>query len=153
MTEAKELIEILREDPWRSPPPFEKLVGDLVGAFSRRINIQHRLVYQVEVCVPRIALDVRIGCRSRRSSSGAQYVPCPRNSYPANNFNSSTRPRPTVTLTRRTALTSFLLLPLPDPFLRQLQQDRDLVEHARDTLRSQTEDEEQLDALSSLREA
>lgn len=41
------LLEILREDPFRSPPPFEKLVGDLSGAFSRRINIHHRLVYQV----------------------------------------------------------------------------------------------------------
>ena len=38
---------MLREDPYRSPPSFEKLVGDLTGAFSRRINIQHRLVYQV----------------------------------------------------------------------------------------------------------
>jgi Txe/YoeB family toxin of toxin-antitoxin system len=41
------LLEILQEDPFRSPPPFEKLVGDLAGALSRRINIQHRLVYQV----------------------------------------------------------------------------------------------------------
>lgn len=41
------LLDLLREDPWRSPPPFEKLVGDLAGAFSRRINVQHRLVYQV----------------------------------------------------------------------------------------------------------
>ena len=41
------LLEILREDPFRSPPPFEKLVGDLAGAYSRRINIQHRLIYQV----------------------------------------------------------------------------------------------------------
>jgi len=41
------LLAILAEDPFRSPPPFEKLVGDLAGAFSRRINIQHRLVYQV----------------------------------------------------------------------------------------------------------
>ena len=38
---------LLAEDPLRSPPPFEKLVGDLAGAYSRRINIQHRLVYQV----------------------------------------------------------------------------------------------------------
>ena len=45
---AQELLEILREDPYRSPPPFEKLVGDLSGAFSRRINIQHRLVYQIQ---------------------------------------------------------------------------------------------------------
>lgn len=44
---AEALLEILREYPLRSPPPFEKLVGDLAGAFSRRINIQHRLVHQV----------------------------------------------------------------------------------------------------------
>ena len=44
---VERLLEVLREDPFRSPPPFEKLVGDLTGAFSRRINIQHRLVYQV----------------------------------------------------------------------------------------------------------
>jgi Txe/YoeB family toxin of toxin-antitoxin system len=44
---VEELIEILAEDPYRSPPRYEKLVGDLTGAFSRRINIQHRLVYQV----------------------------------------------------------------------------------------------------------
>ena len=41
------LLDILREDPLRSPPPFEKLVGDLAGAYSRRINIHHRLVYQI----------------------------------------------------------------------------------------------------------
>ena len=44
---AKTLLAILREDPFRNPPPYEKLVGDLAGAFSRRINSQHRLVYQV----------------------------------------------------------------------------------------------------------
>jgi toxin YoeB len=44
---AKELLEIIRLDPFANPPPFEALVGDLKGAFSRRINIQHRLVYQV----------------------------------------------------------------------------------------------------------
>ena len=44
---AEALLELLREDPFRSPPPFEKLVGDLRGASSRRITIQHRLVYQV----------------------------------------------------------------------------------------------------------
>lgn len=44
---AEELIEILRQDPRRSPPPYEKLLGDLAGAYSRRITIQHRLVYQV----------------------------------------------------------------------------------------------------------
>lgn len=46
---AQELLKILREDPFKSPPPFEKLVGDLSGAYSRRINIQHRIVYQVYV--------------------------------------------------------------------------------------------------------
>ena len=44
---VERLLQVLREDPFRSPPPFEELVGDLTGAFSRRINIQHRLVYQV----------------------------------------------------------------------------------------------------------
>jgi toxin YoeB len=44
---AEELIEILRENPHMTPPPFEKLLGDLSGAYSRRINIQHRLVYQI----------------------------------------------------------------------------------------------------------
>ena len=46
-TKAKALIELLRENPYQSPPGYEKLVGDLQGLFSRRINIQHRLVYQV----------------------------------------------------------------------------------------------------------
>ncbi len=44
---AEALIQILRENPYRKPPPYEKLVGDLAGAYSRRINIQHRLVYQI----------------------------------------------------------------------------------------------------------
>jgi toxin YoeB len=44
---AQALLEVLREDPLRTPPPYEKLVGDLEGAYSRRINIQHRLVYEV----------------------------------------------------------------------------------------------------------
>ena len=44
---AEKLIEILRENPYLTPPPLEKLLGDLSGAFSRRINIQHRLVYQI----------------------------------------------------------------------------------------------------------
>ncbi len=46
-TQASRLLDILRDDPCQSPPPYEKLVGDLCGAFSRRINIQHRLVYQI----------------------------------------------------------------------------------------------------------
>lgn len=44
---AEELLELLGRDPFAVPPPFEKLVGDLAGAYSRRINIQHRLVYEV----------------------------------------------------------------------------------------------------------
>lgn len=44
---AEALLEVLRNDPFQRPPPFEKLVGDLRGAYSRRINIQHRLVYEV----------------------------------------------------------------------------------------------------------
>ena len=46
-TKAQQLLTILQSDPWQTPPPFEKLVGDLSGAYSRRINIQRRLVYQV----------------------------------------------------------------------------------------------------------
>jgi Txe/YoeB family toxin of toxin-antitoxin system len=44
---AQELLDVLKENPFQNPPPYEKLVGDLKGAYSRRINIQHRLVYQV----------------------------------------------------------------------------------------------------------
>ena len=44
---AIELLEILRENPFQTPPPFEKLVGDLAGAYSSRINIKHRLVYEI----------------------------------------------------------------------------------------------------------
>lgn len=46
-SKAQMLLELLAEDPFRHPPPVEKLMGDLKGAYSRRINIQHRLVYQV----------------------------------------------------------------------------------------------------------
>lgn len=46
-TKAQALLAIIAEDPFRRPPPFDKLVGDLAGAYSRRINIQHRLVYEV----------------------------------------------------------------------------------------------------------
>jgi len=46
-SKAEKLLDILRENPYQTPPPFEKLLGDLSGAYSRRINIQHRLVYQV----------------------------------------------------------------------------------------------------------
>ncbi len=42
-----QLFEIIKNNPYQNPPPFEKLVGDLSGAYSRRINIQHRLVYQI----------------------------------------------------------------------------------------------------------
>jgi Txe/YoeB family toxin of toxin-antitoxin system len=46
-SKAERLLDILRENPHQTPPPFEKLVGDLAGAYSRRINIQHRLVYEL----------------------------------------------------------------------------------------------------------
>lgn len=46
---AEALIEILRRDPFANPPPFEKLVGDLAGAYSRRLTIQHRIVYAVRI--------------------------------------------------------------------------------------------------------
>ena len=44
---AEELLQVLKVNPYQTPPPYEKLVGDLAGAYSRRINIKHRLVYQV----------------------------------------------------------------------------------------------------------
>jgi toxin YoeB len=44
---AEELLKVLQENPFRNPSPYEKLAGDLAGAYSRRINIQHRLVYQI----------------------------------------------------------------------------------------------------------
>lgn len=46
-SKVKNLIDIIKLDPFQNPPPYEKLVGDLKGAYSRRINIQHRLIYQV----------------------------------------------------------------------------------------------------------
>ena len=46
-SKAQKLLEIVSKNPFQNPPPYEKLVGDLAGAYSRRINIQHRLVYQV----------------------------------------------------------------------------------------------------------
>ena len=46
-SKAEAIIEILRENPYQVPPSYEKLIGDLAGAYSRRINIQHRIVYQI----------------------------------------------------------------------------------------------------------
>jgi len=46
-SKAEKLLDILRENPYKTPPTFEKLLGDLSGAYSRRINIKHRLVYQI----------------------------------------------------------------------------------------------------------
>jgi toxin YoeB len=46
-TKTEKLLDILRENPYKTPPTYEKLLGDLSGAYSRRINIQHRLVYQI----------------------------------------------------------------------------------------------------------
>lgn len=45
--QTNRLLDLLRKDPYQNPPPYEKLVGDLSGAYSRRINIQHRLIYQI----------------------------------------------------------------------------------------------------------
>ena len=45
--QAERPLDVLREDPYRTPPPYERLVGDLAGACSRKINIQHRIVYQI----------------------------------------------------------------------------------------------------------
>jgi Txe/YoeB family toxin of toxin-antitoxin system len=53
---AEILLDILRKDPFQQPPPFEKLVGDLEGAYSRRINIQHRLVYQVLIDIKTVKI-------------------------------------------------------------------------------------------------
>ena len=47
--QAERLLNVIAKNPFRNPPPYEKLIGDLAGAYSRRINIQHRLVYQVYV--------------------------------------------------------------------------------------------------------
>lgn len=44
---AQQLLDVLARDPFQNPPPYEKLVGDLAGCYSRRINIQHRIVYEV----------------------------------------------------------------------------------------------------------
>ncbi|MGE0085444.1 MAG: Txe/YoeB family addiction module toxin [Desulfococcaceae bacterium] len=46
-SKTEKLLKILQENPYQKPPPYEKLIGDLAGAFSRRINIQHRLIYQI----------------------------------------------------------------------------------------------------------
>ena len=46
-SKAQELLDVLASDPFQNPPPSEKLVGDLAGAYSRRVNIQHRIVYEV----------------------------------------------------------------------------------------------------------
>ena len=46
-SKAEKIIELLEYNPYQTPPPYEKLVGDLAGAYSRRVNIQHRVVYQI----------------------------------------------------------------------------------------------------------
>jgi Txe/YoeB family toxin of toxin-antitoxin system len=51
------LLDILEKDPFTSPPPYEKLVGDLEGFYSRRINIQHRLVYRVDKKAKRVFIE------------------------------------------------------------------------------------------------
>jgi len=56
---AQQLLDVLARNPYQSPPPYEKLVGDLAGAYSRRINIQHRLVYQI-LDAPKIVKVLRM---------------------------------------------------------------------------------------------
>lgn len=58
-SKARKLLEVLKENPFQNPPPYEKLVGDLAGAYSRRINIQRRLIYQVYQ-VERIVKVIRL---------------------------------------------------------------------------------------------
>ncbi|QQS55791.1 MAG: Txe/YoeB family addiction module toxin [Candidatus Competibacteraceae bacterium] len=58
---TQSLLEVLEENPYRNPPPYEKLVGNLVGAYSKCINIQHRIVYQI--------LEKERGCRPARCPS------------------------------------------------------------------------------------
>lgn len=58
-TRARALLDVIAHDPFQNPPPYEKLLGDLAGAYSRRINIQHRLVYTVDaqantICILRM---------------------------------------------------------------------------------------------------
>ena len=58
-TRARALLDVIAHDPFQNPPPYEKLLGDLTGAYSRRINIQHRLVYTVDtqantICILRM---------------------------------------------------------------------------------------------------
>ena len=60
---AKGLLEIIRDDPFNTPPPYEALIGDLKGAYSRRINIQHRIVYQV-YAAERIVKIIRLWTHS-----------------------------------------------------------------------------------------
>lgn len=59
---AELLLAVIRENPYENPPPYERLVGDLTGALSRRINIQHRLVYQV-IDEARVVKVLRMGSR------------------------------------------------------------------------------------------
>jgi len=57
--QAERLLQILQSNPFQNPPPFEKLVGDLLGAYSRRISLQHRLVYQV-IKEPKVVKVLRL---------------------------------------------------------------------------------------------
>ncbi len=56
---VEQLLQILSENPFQAPPPFEKLVGDLAGAYSRRINIQHRLIYEI-LQGPKVVKTIRM---------------------------------------------------------------------------------------------
>jgi Txe/YoeB family toxin of toxin-antitoxin system len=53
-SKAEMLLSIIQQNPFKNPPPYEKLVGDLTGAYSRRINVQHRLLYQVDESLKKV---------------------------------------------------------------------------------------------------
>ena len=75
---AQKLLEIIKEDPWKTPPPYEKLVGNLAGAYSRRINIQHRLVYQLlndEHVVKVLRMWLTVSNEFKTEKKGANYNP------------------------------------------------------------------------------
>ena len=69
---AEQLLEILSQDPFQNPPPFEKLVGDPDGAYSRRINIQHQLAYEFS---RRSAQSVSFGCGATTNDAGTRDCP------------------------------------------------------------------------------
>ena len=74
---AQQLLDLIRENPYQNPPPYEKLIGDLAGAISRRISIQHRLVYQVleeQKVVKVIRMWTHCECKEEQGEGRAGFV-------------------------------------------------------------------------------